>query len=157
MGHSYRGQEYFKLIKNSLSTGEENQKLLLLFKNNFLQIWLDKSSFCNVLIGRSWPLFLYFFLFWHLSVNTCSMWNSADDWIRTRDLWCWKRLLCQLSHNRCLTFYQMKFREQCYEDLLHHYKLHIDVSFSKALALLGARWASHSDTSAVHLEIGRCF
>ena len=25
----------------------------------------------------------------------------ADDWIRTADLWHWKRLLCQLSHNHC--------------------------------------------------------
>ena len=25
----------------------------------------------------------------------------ADDWIRNADLWCWKRLLCQLSHNHC--------------------------------------------------------
>ena len=23
----------------------------------------------------------------------------ANDWIRTADLWCWKRLLYQLSHN----------------------------------------------------------
>ena len=22
-----------------------------------------------------------------------------DDWIRTADLWCWKRPICQLSHN----------------------------------------------------------
>ena len=25
----------------------------------------------------------------------------ADDWIRTADLWHWKRLLYQLSHNHC--------------------------------------------------------
>ena len=25
----------------------------------------------------------------------------ADDWIRTVDLWIWKRLLYQLSHNLC--------------------------------------------------------
>ena len=28
-----------------------------------------------------------------------SMWNFADDWIWTADLWYWKRPLCQLSHN----------------------------------------------------------
>ena len=25
----------------------------------------------------------------------------ADDWIRTTDLWYWKQLLYQLSHNHC--------------------------------------------------------
>ena len=25
----------------------------------------------------------------------------ANDWIRTADLWCWKRLLYQLSHHHC--------------------------------------------------------
>ena len=28
----------------------------------------------------------------------------ADDWIRTTDLWYWKRPLYQLSHNHCPTF-----------------------------------------------------
>ena len=25
----------------------------------------------------------------------------ADDWIQTKDLWYWKRLLYELSHNHC--------------------------------------------------------
>ena len=32
--------------------------------------------------------------------NVCSI-KVADDWIRIPDLWCWKQLLCQLSHNHC--------------------------------------------------------
>ena len=27
--------------------------------------------------------------------------NLANDWIRTADLWYWKRLLNHLSHNHC--------------------------------------------------------
>ena len=30
-----------------------------------------------------------------------SIWQFADDWIRTNDLWFWKRPLYQLSHNHC--------------------------------------------------------
>ena len=31
----------------------------------------------------------------------------ANDWIRTTDLWNWKRLLYQLSHNHCPDFYTL--------------------------------------------------
>ena len=27
--------------------------------------------------------------------------NFANNWIQTVDIWFWKRLLCQLSHNHC--------------------------------------------------------
>ena len=52
-------------------------------------------------MGHSRPLFLYFRLFYkQLTVNKCSI-KVADDWIRTRILWYWKRPLCQLRHNHC--------------------------------------------------------
>ena len=35
-----------------------------------------------------------------LTVNNHSI-KKSHDWIRTADLWCWKRLLYQLSHNHC--------------------------------------------------------
>ena len=48
--------------------------------------------------------FFYFRLFnTQLTVNKCSI-NFADDWIRTADLWYWKRPLYQLSHNHYLIF-----------------------------------------------------
>ena len=52
-------------------------------------------------MGHSRPLFLYFRLFYkQLTVHKCSI-KVADDWIRTRVLWYWKRPLCQLRHNHC--------------------------------------------------------
>ena len=46
-------------------------------------------------------VFLYFCLFYkQVTVNKCSI-KVADDWIRTRVLWYWKRPLCQLRHNHC--------------------------------------------------------
>ena len=52
-------------------------------------------------MGHSRPLFLYFRLFYkQLTVNKGSI-KVADDWIRTRVLWYWKRPLCQLRHNHC--------------------------------------------------------
>ena len=48
--------------------------------------------------------FLYFRLFnTQLTVNKCSIYKLifADDWIQTADLWYWKQLLYQLSHNQC--------------------------------------------------------
>ena len=52
-------------------------------------------------MGHSLPLFLCFRLF--NSVNIKQLFNKsfANDWIRTTDLWCWRRLLYQLSHNHC--------------------------------------------------------
>ena len=43
--------------------------------------------------------FFYFSSFLHSWQLTISSKNFADDWIRTSDLWCLKRPLCQLSHN----------------------------------------------------------
>ena len=45
--------------------------------------------------------FFFIFVFSiQLTVNKCLI-NSADDWIRTADLWHCKRPLYQLSHNHC--------------------------------------------------------
>ena len=49
-------------------------------------------------MGLSRTLFLYFCIFY------CTIGRNffADVWIRTADLWCWKRPLYQLSHNHKL-------------------------------------------------------
>ena len=39
----------------------------------------------------------------HSFIKMVSFLNFADVWIRTVDLWCWKRTLNQLSHNHCRT------------------------------------------------------
>ena len=45
--------------------------------------------------------FFFIFIFSiQLTVKKCSI-NVADDWIQTVDLWYWKWLLYQLSHNHC--------------------------------------------------------
>ena len=62
-------------------------------------------------MGHSQPLFLYFRLFnTQLRVNKCSMYSNffADDWIRTVDLWYWKRPLYQLSHNHCPVYHDVR-------------------------------------------------
>ena len=48
-------------------------------------------------MGHSWPLFLYFCLFY------CAIgrYTFADVRIQSADLWCQKRPLYQLSHNHC--------------------------------------------------------
>ena len=38
----------------------------------------------------------------------------AEDWIRTADLWNWKRPLYQLSHNHCPMKYPEFFVPFCY-------------------------------------------
>ena len=52
-------------------------------------------------MGHSWPLFLYFRLFYKQLTGNLSSLKFADGWIRTTDLWCRNRPLCQLSHNHC--------------------------------------------------------
>ena len=74
---------------------------LPIYSGTFQLIW-HRHSFLKM--GHSRPLFLYFRLFYkQLTVNKCSI-KVADDWIRTRVLWYWKRPLCQLRHNHCPTF-----------------------------------------------------
>ena len=54
-------------------------------------------------MGHSRPLFFFIFHLFNTQLtvyNNCSILiNFADDWIRTADLWYWKRPLYQLSHN----------------------------------------------------------
>ena len=45
--------------------------------------------------------FFYFRFSSQLTAHKCSMQKFADDWIRTADLWCWKRPLYQLSYKHC--------------------------------------------------------
>ena len=46
--------------------------------------------------------FFFIFVFSiQLTLNNCSVYKFADDWIRTADLWCRRRPLYQLSHNHC--------------------------------------------------------
>ena len=52
-------------------------------------------------MGHSWTLFLYFRLFYKQLIGNIGSIKVAGDLIRTMDLWCWKRLLSQLSHNHC--------------------------------------------------------
>ena len=61
-------------------------------------------------LGHSRPLFLYFRLFNTVDSEMFNIIFFADDWFRTADLWIWKQLLYQLSHNHypegCLSFFQ---------------------------------------------------
>ena len=53
---------------------------------------------------------LFFFIFLFNTVDSkCPIKIFADDWIRTADLWNWKRLLFQLSHNHCQLFFKVYF------------------------------------------------
>ena len=55
--------------------------------------------------------FLYFRLFNTVDSKQMFNINFADDWIRTVDLWYWKRPLYQLSHNHCpLASFLISFR-----------------------------------------------
>ena len=49
-------------------------------------------------LGHFRPLFAIFTSFQQLTVNMFII-NLANEWIRTAELWYWKRPLCQLSHN----------------------------------------------------------
>ena len=44
--------------------------------------------------------FLFIFVF-SIHLTQKEHIKFADDWIRTSDLWCWKRPLYRLSHNNC--------------------------------------------------------
>ena len=46
---------------------------------------------------------LFFFSFHLLNTADRKQVIFSNDWIRTADLWCWKRALYQLSHNPCTT------------------------------------------------------
>ena len=61
----------------------------------------------------NWPLLASFSLFssFQSTIDSQTMFNVnfADDWIRTTDLWCWKRPLYQLSHNHFFSLFISNF------------------------------------------------
>ena len=58
---------------------------------------LSSPLFSKMVHSRA-LLFNFVFLI-QLTVNICSYLKFANDWIRTADVWNWKRPLCQLSHH----------------------------------------------------------
>ena len=52
-------------------------------------------------MGYSGPLFSLFSSFQYIWQLTNVQNKIADDKFRTVDLWCWKQLLYQKSHNHC--------------------------------------------------------
>ena len=64
------------------------------------------------------PLFLHFRLFNAVDGKQRLNINYAEDWIWTLDLWYWKRLLYQLSHNDCpiLAYLEPHFETVNYHD-----------------------------------------
>ena len=56
------------------------------------------------------------FVFLLTADSKCSIYNVADDRIRTGDLWNWKRPFYQLSHNHCPAidgFFQSLLSHSC--------------------------------------------
>ena len=64
----------------------------------YKKIWANPGLFLWAIPG----FFLYFRLFNTVDINLMFNINFADDWIRTVDLWYWKRPLYQLSHKPLL-------------------------------------------------------
>ena len=62
---------------------------------------LNLALFFKQKMSRSLPLFLYKRLFNKQLTENIGSIKFANDRIRTADLWCWKRPLCQLNHNHC--------------------------------------------------------
>ena len=84
---------YFRLRKfdEGLDTGNLVIWFVLIFMVNFY----TQHTHCNLAQSLlKWAVPASFFSFLHLS-NI----HFANDWIQTADLWSWKRLLYQLSHN----------------------------------------------------------
>ena len=72
----------------------------------YLLLWVSLSLFLwsvEVSFFFKWAIHGLFFLFSSFQQLTVNMFiiNFAIGWIRTTDLWYWKRPLCQLSHNQC--------------------------------------------------------
>ena len=67
------------------------------FRLNRLLCILGSVIFLKM--GHSWTLFLLFSSFQYNTVY--NKLKFAGVWIPTEDLWYWKQLLCQLSHNHC--------------------------------------------------------
>ena len=90
-----------KIFHQNYFYGIKTRNCLFLFHDVRRNEQLQSNETFFSEMGHSRSLFLYFCLFnTQLTVNKCSI-NFADDWIRTADLWYWKQLLYQLSHNHC--------------------------------------------------------
>ena len=68
----------------------------------FLQVYLGMHFYASFTLLLSWAFpgllfFIFVFLYEQLTGNIGSI-KVAVDWIRTAELWCSKRPLCQLSH-----------------------------------------------------------
>ena len=65
-------------------------------------MWGSWVCYANVKNGPfAASLLLYFRIFNTVDSNQSSLYFFADDWIRTADLWYWKRPLYQLCHDHC--------------------------------------------------------
>ena len=79
------------------------------------------------------PRLLFFFTY-IFSTDYSVQWfyiQIADDWIRTRDLWCKKQLLRQLCHNHCsslsLSLSQLVPSQQFNLNYVNEFKILINV------------------------------
>ena len=91
---------YIDGIPNTLSSQIPTLKWLTTILTQRTQQTETIILFCLSLFLNG-PLFLYFRLF--NSVDRKQLFNIklADGWIRTVDLWFWKRPLYQMSHTHC--------------------------------------------------------
>ena len=89
-GHLGVIKEYVWVYSKNLSPITEGPK------GPIMQIVLFQFLHTFLKIGQFRPLFPYFCLL--NKVDSKQMLNFADDWIRSMDLWYWKRLLYWLSH-----------------------------------------------------------
>ena len=58
-------------------------------------------SSCLVFINGPFPASFFFIFVFSIQLTINVWFKYADDWIRTEDLYCWKRPLYQLSQNHC--------------------------------------------------------
>ena len=95
--------------------------------------------------------------------------NFADDWIRTADLWCWKQLLYQLSHNHCqwsdlCIQFQVKEKMDEVKDMLDGTKSSVDHLVPKSeeifnqvknlITIILAKMASYCHLLSVGPDVG---
>ena len=73
-------------------------------------VWIQAQytgwTFFHNFLKKNWPIPASFSLFSSFQYSWQKIFNINfwDDWIRTADLWSWKQLLYQLSHNHCPFF-----------------------------------------------------
>ena len=89
-------------------------KISVRLSTSFLQFFCFKvlhfaANVCIFSYGPFPSSFSLFSSFQQLTFSTCSVSNFADNRMRTADLWCGHRLLCQLSHNHCPSMHPSTF------------------------------------------------